>query len=267
MAPYTQLTMYYSNLFEYLSSTKAVVDMLTFKIEEFVAKELDEFEGKKSVPLFIFIALTLFIPVVIYITLHTTTSMLNYSEIYNERVTNYKEEKKKTEQLLTALLPRSIIHQLKKGQARENGSELASLHLNSKFLGSDATNIPFCFHSALRHCWVHTTCCGLNCPPGMLPNMLMISYKIETFWRKTQINGLNIKTFSSHSKRQIVELLNELYNEFDNCLVNFEVYKVETIGDAYLIAAGVPECNTDHALEICRQVKVASLKVPHRARK
>ena len=39
-----------------------------------------------------------------------------YSEIYNERVTNYKREKKKTEQLLTALLPRSIIHQLKRGQ-------------------------------------------------------------------------------------------------------------------------------------------------------
>ena len=52
------------------------------------------------------------------ITLHTTTSMLKYSEIYNERVTNYKREKKKTEQLLTALLPRSIIHQLKRGQVR-----------------------------------------------------------------------------------------------------------------------------------------------------
>ena len=32
-----------------------------------------------------------------------------YSEIYNERVTNYKREKKKTEQLLTALLPRGAI--------------------------------------------------------------------------------------------------------------------------------------------------------------
>ena len=128
-----------SHLFEYLSSTEAVVDRLTMAIEEFVAKELDVFEGKKSVPLSIFIALTLFVPVVIYITLHTTTSMLKvfqllfrphgttcvsmfipsmlkYSEIYNERVTNYKREKKKTEQLLTALLPRSIIHQLKRGQ-------------------------------------------------------------------------------------------------------------------------------------------------------
>ena len=65
-----------SHLFEYLSSTEAVVDRLTMAIEEFVAKELDVFEGKKSVPLSIFIALTLFVPVVIYITLHTTTSML-----------------------------------------------------------------------------------------------------------------------------------------------------------------------------------------------
>ena len=67
---------HFSHLFEYLSSTEAVVDRLTMAIEEFVAKELDVFEGKKSVPLSIFIALTLFVPVVIYITLHTTTSML-----------------------------------------------------------------------------------------------------------------------------------------------------------------------------------------------
>ena len=93
-----------------------------------MAIELDMFEGKKSVPLFIFIALTLFIPVVIYITLHTTTSMLRYSEIYNERVTKYKDEKKKTEQLLTALLPKSIIHQLKKNQASENHSEFNSVY-------------------------------------------------------------------------------------------------------------------------------------------
>jgi hypothetical protein len=65
-----------------------------------------------KIPMSIFITLTVFIPVVIYITLHTTTSMMKYSEIYQERVVIFQMEKKKTEQLLTALLPRNGIHQI-----------------------------------------------------------------------------------------------------------------------------------------------------------
>ena len=61
-----------------------------------------------------------------------------------------------------------------------------------------------------------------------------------------------IESWAAFFQLQIVELLNDLYNEFDDCLSKFDVYKVETIGDAYLIAAGVPECNSDHAPEICR---------------
>jgi hypothetical protein len=55
-------------------------------------------------------------PVVTYITLHTTSTMQKYTQIYTERVETYQLEKKKTEQLLTALLPKAIIYQLKRGQ-------------------------------------------------------------------------------------------------------------------------------------------------------
>ncbi len=40
-----------------------------------------------------------------------------FSDIYNERVETYREEKRKTEKLLTDLLPRQIIHEMKKGKA------------------------------------------------------------------------------------------------------------------------------------------------------
>ena len=53
----------------------------------------------------------LFVPFVVYLTLHVTWTMLKYTEIYNERVITYKMEKKRTELLLTALLPKSMIHQ------------------------------------------------------------------------------------------------------------------------------------------------------------
>ncbi len=54
-------------------------------------------------------------------------------------------------------------------------------------------------------------------------------------------------TASSHSPREIFDLLGTLYTRFDALLENHPVYKVETVGDCYIIAGGVPEPDPHHA--------------------
>lgn len=54
-------------------------------------------------------------------------------------------------------------------------------------------------------------------------------------------------TASSHSPRAIFDLLGLLYTRFDALLGRHPVYKIETVGDCYMIAGGVPDPDPRHA--------------------
>ncbi|CAJ0561087.1 unnamed protein product, partial [Mesorhabditis spiculigera] len=63
---------------------------------------------------------------------------------------------------------------------------------------------------------------------------------------------------SMSTPMQVVTLLNDLYLAFDGVVDNFKVYKVETIGDAYMVVSGLPERRDDHASQIA-QMSIALL--------
>nr|AYD91335.1 Olfactory guanylyl cyclase GC-D [Carcharhinus amblyrhynchos] len=68
---------------------------------------------------------------------------------------------------------------------------------------------------------------------------------------------------------EVIDLLNDLYTLFDAVLGNHDVYKVETIGDAYMVASGLPKRNGNkHAAEIANMSldilsSVGSFKMRH----
>ena len=82
---------------------------------QLISDDIGTIEFDNNIPLIVTILTLVFIPIVVIFTLNITKSMMRYANVYDDKAEKLKAEKANADKLLSALLPPSIIYEMKRG--------------------------------------------------------------------------------------------------------------------------------------------------------
>jgi class 3 adenylate cyclase len=101
----------------------------------------------------------------------------------------------------------------------------------------------------------------------MLPEKIALRLKadprsVADSFEEVSVLFLDIVAFTplaeSMLAKSVVKMLNDIFSKLDDLADKYELEKIKTIGDAYMVAAGIPYARADHCLALGRFALEAS---------
>lgn len=168
--------------------------------------------------------------------LFTTAVFVVYDCMVERRQRVVLESAKQSGQLVNALFPEEVRDQLyQEQQEKANNASAARLWENNE-----------------ADLWGNQTL-AQDAPTETAPEH---KKAIASLYPETTIFFADLVGFTSWSGKrtpvEVFQLLEALYGAFDAIALRRKIFKVETIGDCYVAATGLPQAQPDHAVIMCK---------------
>ncbi|XP_054287526.1 uncharacterized protein LOC129003258 [Macrosteles quadrilineatus] len=206
---------YFDLMANYATELRKLQGHIRQDIREYVNNTLIDAKSKELMGIFLLGLVLLISPIIIILVRKAVATIQMYASHLQEKASELKKEKRKSDMLLYQMLPPSVAMQLK-----QNEQVPAEYYASVTIYFSDIVGFT--------------------------------------------------KIAAESTPLEVVTFLNSIYNMFDERIECYDVYKVETIGDSYMVASGLPVKNGKrHVSEIATMaldLLAGSLHfpVPHR---